>query len=90
MPFAPFAGPDTAYNNEWLVPFAKRFKSQAQQISQHYYAEGPPTDPSMTIDRLLRPNPKSGEMNSRGCKSYHAGIRAAFPLGGNQFLLFGR
>jgi hypothetical protein len=58
VPFAPFAGPDTAYNNEWLVPFAKQFKNQAQVISQHYYAEGPPTDPSMTIDRLLRPNPK--------------------------------
>ncbi len=57
VPFAPFAGPDTAYNNEWLVPFAKQFKNQAQLISQHYYAEGPPTDPSMTIDRLLRPNP---------------------------------
>jgi hypothetical protein len=27
-------------------------------LSQHYYAEGPPTDPSMTIERLLRPNPK--------------------------------
>jgi len=56
VPFAPFAGPDTAYNNEWLVPFAKQFKNQVQLISQHYYAEGPPTDASMTIDRLLRPN----------------------------------
>ena len=43
VPFAPFAGPDTAYNNEWLVPFAKQFKNQAQLISQHYYAEGPLT-----------------------------------------------
>jgi len=57
VPNAPFAGPDTAYNNEWLVPFAKRFKSEAVFLSQHYYAEGPPTDPSMTIERLLRPNP---------------------------------
>jgi len=57
VPHAPFAGPDTAYNNEWLVPFAKRFKQEAVFLSQHYYAEGPPTDPSMTIERLLRPNP---------------------------------
>ncbi len=57
VPHAPFAGPDTAYNNEWLVPFAKRFKNEAVFLSQHYYAEGPPTDPSMTIERLLRPNP---------------------------------
>ncbi len=55
---APFAGPDTAYNNEWLVPFAKQFKQEALFLSQHYYAEGPPTDPSMTIERLLKPNPK--------------------------------
>ena len=58
VPHARFAGPDTAYNNEWLVPFAKRFKDEAVFLSQHYYAEGPPTDPSMTIDRLLRPNSK--------------------------------
>jgi hypothetical protein len=58
LPNAPFAGPDTAYNNEWLVPFAKQFKHEAVFLSQHYYAEGPPTDPSMTIERLLRPNPK--------------------------------
>jgi hypothetical protein len=57
VPKAAFAGPDTAYNNEWLVPFARRFKDEAVFLSQHYYAEGPPTDPSMTIERLLRPNP---------------------------------
>jgi hypothetical protein len=58
VPKPHMAGPDTAYNNEWLVPFAKRFKKEALYLSQHYYAEGPPTDPSMTIERLLRPNPK--------------------------------
>jgi hypothetical protein len=58
VPNAPFAGPDTAYNNEWLVPFAKQFKSEAVFLSQHYYAEGPPTDPSMTIERLLASNPR--------------------------------
>jgi len=58
VPNAPFAGPDTAFNNEWLVPFAKQFRNEVAFLSQHYYAEGPPTDPSMTIQRLLRPNPK--------------------------------
>jgi hypothetical protein len=57
VPHAPFAGPDTVFNNEWLVPFAKQFKDEAAFLSQHYYAEGPPTDPSMTIERLLRPSP---------------------------------
>ena len=61
VPNAPFAGPDTAYNNSWLVPFAQRFKHEAKFLSQHYYAEGPPTDPSMTIERLLNPNPKLQE-----------------------------
>jgi len=61
VPNAPFAGPDTAYNNSWLVPFAKQFKKEALFLSQHYYAEGPPTDPSMTIERLLKPNPKLQE-----------------------------
>jgi hypothetical protein len=54
---APFAGPDTAYGEDWLVPFATRFKSQVKFLSSHYYAEGPPTDPSMTIERLFT-NPK--------------------------------
>ncbi len=58
VPSAPFAGPDTAFNTSWLVPFARRFKDEVMFLSQHYYAEGPPTDPSMTIDRLLRPNPQ--------------------------------
>jgi hypothetical protein len=61
VPNASFAGPDTAYNNSWLVPFAKRFKAEAKFLSQHYYAEGPPSDPSMTIERLLKPNPKLQE-----------------------------
>ncbi|HUY81948.1 MAG TPA: glycosyl hydrolase family 79 C-terminal domain-containing protein [Acidobacteriaceae bacterium] len=58
VPNAPFSGPDTAFNNEWLVPFAREFKNEIAFLSQHYYAEGPPTNPSMTIGRLLRPNPK--------------------------------
>jgi len=58
VPNAPFAGPDTAFNTEWLAPFARQFKQDVRFISQHYYAEGPPTDPSMTIERLLQPNPK--------------------------------
>lgn len=56
VPHAPFAGPDTAFNNEWLVPFAKQFKDDAAFLSQHYYAEGPPENPAMTITRLLNPS----------------------------------
>ncbi|HTV16536.1 MAG TPA: glycosyl hydrolase family 79 C-terminal domain-containing protein [Acidobacteriaceae bacterium] len=56
VPHAPFAGPDTAFNNEWLAPFAKQFKDEAAFLSQHYYAEGPPENPAMTITRLLNPS----------------------------------
>ena len=57
VPDAQFAGPDTASNTKWLAPFAVRFRNELLFLSQHYYAEGPPTDPSMTIERLLAPNP---------------------------------
>ncbi|HTW47619.1 MAG TPA: hypothetical protein VMD92_06715 [Acidobacteriaceae bacterium] len=56
VPNAPFAGPDTAFNNEWLVPFAQQFRSDVAFLSQHYYAEGPPENPAMTIARLLSPS----------------------------------
>lgn len=58
VPNAPFAGPDTAFNNDWLVPFAKAFRSDVKFVSSHYYAEGPPSDPAMDIPRLLRPDAK--------------------------------
>ncbi|MGD0987701.1 MAG: glycosyl hydrolase family protein [Candidatus Sulfotelmatobacter sp.] len=61
VPNAPFAGPDTVFNNSWLAPFAQKFKNEVRFITQHYYAEGPPTDPSMTLERLLRPDPKLQE-----------------------------
>ncbi|MFY9748576.1 MAG: twin-arginine translocation signal domain-containing protein [Acidobacteriaceae bacterium] len=60
-PNAAFGGPDTAFSSDsgpWVAEFAKQFKSEAAFLSDHYYAEGPPTDPSMTLERLLRPNPK--------------------------------
>ncbi len=56
VPRAPFAGPDTAYNNEWLTDFADGQRQDVAFLTQHYYAEGPPTDPSMTIQRLLSPD----------------------------------
>ncbi|HXS22373.1 MAG TPA: glycosyl hydrolase family 79 C-terminal domain-containing protein [Steroidobacteraceae bacterium] len=56
VPHAPFAGPDTADNSEWLLRFAHDLRHEVAFLSQHYYAEGPPTDPSMTIERLLGPS----------------------------------
>jgi hypothetical protein len=56
VPNAPFAGPDTAGNVSWLMPFAEKHKSDVEFLSSHYYAEGPPTNPAMTIERLLSPS----------------------------------
>jgi hypothetical protein len=75
VPNAPFAGPATAYNNDWLAPFAKRFKNDVGFLTHHYYAEGPPTDPSMTIERLLRPNPKlEAELAAMQAASRESGL----------------
>jgi hypothetical protein len=56
LPRALLAGPDTAGNNEWLLRFADEQRHDVAFLTQHYYAEGPPTDPSMTIERLLSPS----------------------------------
>jgi len=53
VPNASFAGPDTSYRTEWIADFANDTKGKAPLLTSHYYAEGPPTDPRMTIDYLL-------------------------------------
>ncbi len=55
-PDAPLAGPDVAHNVEWLAPFANQAGKQANLLTSHYYAEGPPSNPDMNIERLLRPH----------------------------------
>jgi hypothetical protein len=58
VPGVAIAGPDTASHNNWLVPFARQFKNQAGFLTHHYYAEGPPTNPAMTIAHLFDPKNK--------------------------------
>ncbi|MGH9469834.1 MAG: glycosyl hydrolase family 79 C-terminal domain-containing protein [Terriglobia bacterium] len=55
---AQFAGPDTAHNVQWVQEFAQRFRDKIILLTNHYYAEGPPSNPGMTLQRLLEPNPK--------------------------------
>ena len=57
VPRAKFAGPDTS-GSEWLVPFAQQFGSDVVELSTHYYALGPASDPAMNIPRLLSANPR--------------------------------
>ncbi|MGB6934955.1 MAG: glycosyl hydrolase family protein [Acidobacteriaceae bacterium] len=56
LPQAKFAGPDTAGTSDWLVQFAQQFGKDIIELSTHYYALGPVSDPSMTIQRLLSPS----------------------------------
>jgi hypothetical protein len=53
LPTANIAGPDAAYKQDWVARFASDTRGNISLLTAHYYAEGPPTDPRMTIDYLL-------------------------------------
>ena len=55
VPEVKIAGPDSAYRKDWAGRFAQETKGEVSLLTTHYYAEGPPTDPRMTIDYLLHP-----------------------------------
>lgn len=56
VPKARFAGPDTAGTSNWLVEFAQQFGKDVVELSTHYYALGPASNPAMNIQRLLSPS----------------------------------
>lgn len=55
-PGAPLAGPDVAHNDTWIRTLSEKAGNRIGMLSGHYYAEGPPTNPDMTIARLLGGN----------------------------------
>jgi hypothetical protein len=55
LPEVKIAGPDSAYRKDWAGRFAQETKGEISLLTTHYYAEGPPTDPNMTIEYLLHP-----------------------------------
>jgi hypothetical protein len=57
MPTVRFAGPDIAEEVSWVEQFAAAAPESVILLTGHHYAEGPPTDPSMTIAKLLGPDP---------------------------------
>ncbi len=61
LPQTPIAGPDCAFNAAWVERFGKDTRGQAAFLTTHYYAEGPPKDPRMTIDFLLHGGTKLKE-----------------------------
>lgn len=52
VPNARFAAPDIAKEYDWLTKTAEK-KPDLVFLSGHYYAEGPPADPRMTLEFLL-------------------------------------
>jgi hypothetical protein len=58
VPNVPLAGPDTSFKPEWVGNFAADTKGETMLLTAHYYAEGPPSNPDMTINRLLTDHTK--------------------------------
>ena len=62
VPDAQFGGPDAGSSAGWVVRFAeeapKHLPGHIAACTSHYYAEGPPNSPSVTVARLLQPDPR--------------------------------
>ncbi len=56
LPSAPFAGPDVIVHADWLEQFAATEAADVKLLTHHYYAEGPPDNPTSTIENLLKQN----------------------------------
>ncbi len=61
VPKARFGLPDTAGNPEWSARIAERLgamdaktRPQVAAVSHHYYFGGPPSNPQVNVERLLR------------------------------------
>ena len=55
-PHAPFAGPDTATNMDWVDRYGQSVGASAVLLSSHFYAMGPAKDPAMDAAFLLSHN----------------------------------
>lgn len=72
VPGARFAGPDIAKEYDWITEMADKHPD-LEFLSGHYYAEGPPADPKMTLEFLLKrgKDPASSEI-----EIVHAAVKA--------------
>lgn len=63
VPDARFAGPDIAKEYTWVTAMADKHPD-LEFLSGHYYAEGPPANPQMTLEYLLHrgADPANGEI----------------------------
>ena len=55
VPEARFAGPDVAAETGWIAPFADAAApGSLAMLTRHYYADGPASNPSVTLAKLMR------------------------------------
>jgi hypothetical protein len=54
VPQARFAGPDAAFDLSWIGPFAKAAPEGLVLLTAHHYADGPASNPKVTLEKLLR------------------------------------
>jgi hypothetical protein len=57
LPKVRFAGPDVAAETGWIPTFAKATGNGVVLLTRHYYADGPASDPAVTLAKLLRSAP---------------------------------
>lgn len=67
VPKARFGLPDVANNAEWFSTIATRLPATPNHpdiaaVSHHYYIGGPPSNPNMTIQHILTPDPRVAEV----------------------------
>ncbi len=69
VPEARFGGPDVGGSSDWVTRFGEelpeRVRPRLTTLTGHYYAEGPPNDPRVTIARLLAGNAKIADEMQR-------------------------
>jgi len=63
VPNARFGLPDAASDIEWFQTVTQRLLTtpnppRVAALTHHYYIGGPPSNPAMTIERILSPNPR--------------------------------
>lgn len=76
VPAARFGAPDVAASSDWVTRFSAEvpadLASRVGALTGHYYAEGPPDDPRVTIERLLAGNPHIAAETTQIMASAHS------------------
>jgi len=55
LPQVAVAGPDTAYKQDWVKQFTLDVPKDVMLVTSHYYVGGPPANPAMNIEALMKP-----------------------------------